>query len=89
VIDNVDLGNTESNAILLENCYNVTIAANAGRVEGPGDVRIAARDEFANSSDITLSNLTLVNSALNESPCGDNTVLSNNVFQESSDNSCN
>jgi len=89
VIDRVDLADTGSNAILLENCYNVTIAAESGRVEGPGDVRIAARDEFANSSDVTLSNLTLVDTALNESPCGVNTTLLNNVFQSSSDNSCN
>jgi len=88
VIDRVDLADTGSNAILLENCYNVTIAAESGRVEGPGDVRIAARDEFANSADITLSNLTLVDTALNESPCGVNTVLANNVFQSSRDNSC-
>lgn len=88
VIDRVDLADTGSNAILLENCYNVTIAAESGRVEGPGDVRIAARDEFANSADITLSNLTLIDTVLNESPCGDNTTLLNNVFQSSTDNSC-
>ncbi len=88
VIDSVDLADTGSNAVLLENCYNVTIAADTGRIEGPGDVRIAARDEFANSSGITLSNLTLIDTVLNESPCGDGTTLLNNVFQSSTDNSC-
>lgn len=87
-IARVDLGQTGNNAVLLENCYNVTIAAESGRIEGPGDFRIAARAEFPNTSDITISNLTFVNTTLNESPCGTNTVLLNNVFQSSADNSC-
>ncbi len=89
VIDRIDVADTGNNAILLENCYNVTIAAESGRVEGPGDVRIAARSEFANSSDITFSNLTFVDTALNEDPCGTNTQLVGNVFEGSADNSCN
>ncbi|MBN1309692.1 MAG: hypothetical protein JXA18_17355 [Chitinispirillaceae bacterium] len=77
VIDRVDISGTESNAILLENAYNVTIAGVSGVVEGK-DIRIAARaDEFENSRDITIQNLTLNNTALNESPCGDNIVFRN------------
>jgi hypothetical protein len=88
-IDRIDLADTGSNAILIENCYNVTIAAIGGSVSGGGDVRIAARDEFANSSDITIQNLTVTNSAINESPCGINTSFLNNTLVGSSQNICN
>ena len=54
VIDRVDIANTGNNAILLENCYNVNIAAVSGTVNGGGEIRIAARTEFANTSDITV-----------------------------------
>lgn len=89
VIDHVDIANTGNNSILLENCYNVNIAAVEGTVSGGGDVRIAARDEFANSSDITIQNLTVENSALNESPCATNSQFLNNTLVNSSDNTCN
>jgi len=89
VIDRVDIADTGNNAILLENCYNVNIAAIEGTVSGGGDVRIAARDEFANSSDITIQNLTIENSALNESPCADNSQFLNNTLVNSSQSTCN
>ncbi|GAA2117543.1 right-handed parallel beta-helix repeat-containing protein [Streptomyces synnematoformans] len=88
VIDRVDIADTGSNAILLENCYNVTIAGQSGTVAGPGDIRIAARSEFANSRDITLQNLTVTNSAINESPCADNLTVRNVQLVNSSRNTC-
>ncbi|WBB64200.1 hypothetical protein O7599_17545 [Streptomyces sp. WMMC500] len=88
VIDRVDIANTGGNAILLENCYNVSIAGQSGSVSGPGDIRIAARSEFANSRDITLQNLTVTNSALNENPCADNLTVRNVQFVNSSRNTC-
>ena len=74
VIDRVDIAQTGSNAILVENCHNVTIAARSGTVNG-SDVRLAARSEFAGNRDITLQNLTLTNSVITESPCGTNIVI--------------
>jgi hypothetical protein len=86
VIDRVDIADTGSNAVLIENCYNVTIAG--GTISGPGDVRIAARSEFANTRDVTFSNVTLRNTTFRESPCGTNTRLSNITWSSSSDQSC-
>jgi hypothetical protein len=88
VIDRVDIADTGNNAVLLENCYNVTIAGQSGSVSGPGDIRIAARSEFANSRDITLQNLTVTNSAINESPCADNLTVRNVQLVNSSQNTC-
>jgi hypothetical protein len=88
VIDRVDISDTGNNAILIENCYNVTIASEGGTIAGGGEVRLAARDEFANNRDITLSNFTLIDSALTENPCGENTTISNVTFENSADNSC-
>ncbi|MEU4687132.1 right-handed parallel beta-helix repeat-containing protein [Streptomyces xinghaiensis] len=88
VIDRVDIANTGSNAILIENCYNVNIAAQGGTVSGPGDIRIAARSEFANTRDITLQNLTVTNSALRESPCGSNITYRNLNLVNTSRNTC-
>ena len=88
VIDRVDLADTGNNAILIENCYNVTIAASSGTVSGGGEIRLAARDEFANNRDITLSNLTVINSAITENPCGENITISNIIWQNSQDNTC-
>jgi hypothetical protein len=88
VIDRVEIEDAGNNSILLENCYNVNIAAVGGSVTGGGDVRIAARDEFANSSDITIQNLTITDSALTESPCADNSTFSNNTLVDSSMNVC-
>jgi hypothetical protein len=88
VIDRVDIAQTGSNAILIENCYNVNIAAQGGTVAGPGDIRIAARTEFPNTSDITIQNLTVTNSAIRESPCGNNTTFRNNTLVNSSQSIC-
>jgi hypothetical protein len=89
VIDRVDIEDTGGNSILLENCHNVTIAAEAGSVTGGGDIRLAARSEFANSTDIRIQNLTVTNSAINESPCAVNSTFSNNTLVNSSQNVCN
>ncbi|MFW6725008.1 carbohydrate-binding domain-containing protein [Streptomyces sp. MAR4 CNY-716] len=88
VIDQIDIAYTGSNAILIENCYNVTVAAQSGSVRGPGDIRIAARSEFANTRDVTVQNLTVTDSALRESPCGENIVFRNNSLVNSSSNVC-
>jgi hypothetical protein len=78
LIDKVDIANTGNNSILVENCYNVTIAGTSGTVTGGGEVRIAARDEFAPSSDITFKNLTVTNTNITYSPCsGTNNTISN------------
>lgn len=88
VIERVDIANTGSNAILVENCYNVTIASQGGSVSGPGDIRIAARSEFANTRDVTFANLSLHGTSIRESPCGDNTRLTNITWNDSSDQTC-
>jgi hypothetical protein len=83
VIDNIDIADAGNNSILLENCYNVNIAAVSGTVVGGGEVRIAARTEFANSRDITFQNLTVNNTNVNESPCADNSTFTNLTLQGS------
>lgn len=88
VIDRVDIAQTGNNAVLIENCYNVTLAGQSGSVAGPGDIRIAARSEFPNTSDVTIQNLTLTNSAINENPCGVNIVVRNINRVNSSLNVC-
>ncbi|TMR97470.1 right-handed parallel beta-helix repeat-containing protein [Nonomuraea basaltis] len=88
VIDRVDIAQTGNNAILIENCYNVNIAAQSGSVTGPGDIRIAARSEFPNTSDITIQNLRVTDSAIRESPCGINTTFRNNTLVNSSQSIC-
>lgn len=70
VITEVDLANNGNNAILIENCYNVSIRG--GTVNGGGEVRLAARDEFPNNKDIWVT-LTVNNNSVRESPCGENT----------------
>ncbi|WP_051796994.1 cupin domain-containing protein [Catenuloplanes japonicus] len=78
VIDRVDIANTGNNSILVENCYNVTIANASGTVSGGGEIRIAARTEFPPSSNITFKNLTVSNTAIRWSPCtGTNNVVTN------------
>lgn len=59
--------------VLIENCYNVNIRA--GTVNGGGEVRLAARTEFANNRDISLT-LRVDNNSVRESPCGENTNFS-------------
>lgn len=68
-IGDVTISNTESNAILIENCYGVSIQG--GSVTGGGEVRIASRSDFAVSSDISIS-LTVDGTSVRESPCGEN-----------------
>lgn len=78
VIDRIDIANTGNNSILIENCHNVTIAAQSGTVNGGGEVRIASRTEFAPSSDISFRNLTVSNTNIRWSPCtGTNNTISN------------
>jgi hypothetical protein len=78
VIDRITLSNNGNNSILVENCYNVTVAAQSGTISGGGEVRIAARTEFAPSSNITFQNLTVSNTNIRWSPCtGSNNVVRN------------
>jgi hypothetical protein len=88
VIDRVDIANTGNNAILIENCYNVTIAGQSGTVSGGGEIRLAARSEFPNNADIYVQNLRVTNQTIRESPCGTNTVFRNNTLVNSSQNVC-
>lgn len=85
VIDEIDIAGTGNNSILIENCYNVTIAGTSGVVDGGGEVRIAARDEFPPSSDIRLQNLTVRNTDIRWSPCVGSNIVLDNVHQENSD----
>lgn len=78
VIDRVDIASTGNNSVLIENCYNVTIAAVSGTVNGGGEMRIASRTEFPPSSNITFQNLTVSNTNIRRSPCtGTNNVVRN------------
>ncbi|WDZ93146.1 RICIN domain-containing protein [Nocardiopsis sp. HUAS JQ3] len=86
VIDRVDIAQTGNNAVLVENCHNVTFSG--GTIAGPGSVRIAARSEFANTSNVTFQNLTLANTSLVENPCSVNLTVRNVTFQNSSDQTC-
>ncbi|MGN9766481.1 RICIN domain-containing protein [Micromonospora sp. SD12] len=78
VIDRVTISNTGNNAILVENCYNVTIAGVSGTVTGGGEVRISSRTEFPISSGIRFQNLTVSGTNITQSPCGGaNNTISN------------
>lgn len=88
VIDRVTISNTGNNAILIENCYNVNIAAVSGTVTGGGEIRLAARTEFANNRDITIQNLTVRNSRITENPCGTNTTFRTITLDNSTMNVC-
>ncbi|MGC4766712.1 RICIN domain-containing protein [Micromonospora sp. DT46] len=76
-VDRVDIANTGNNAVLIENCQNVNIAAGGGTISGGGEIRLAERTEFPGNRDITLRNFTLVNSRIVENPCADNLTISN------------
>lgn len=69
VIEEIDLSDNGNNAILIENCYNLSI--NGGTVNGGGEVRISARDEFENTRDIWIT-LEVSGTTVRESPCGEN-----------------
>lgn len=68
-IAEIDLSGNENNAILIENCYNVKILG--GTVNGGGEVRISARDEFENTRDVSIT-LEVNDTTVRESPCGEN-----------------
>ncbi|MFM9613032.1 hypothetical protein DF268_43140 [Streptomyces sp. V2] len=88
VIDRISLTNTGNNAVLIENCYNVNLAAQSGTVSGGGEIRLAARSEFPNNADIVVQNLTVTNSRITENPCGTNTTFRNNRLVNSTQNIC-
>lgn len=88
VIDRVDISGTGNNAILVENCYNVTIAGTSGTISGGGEIRIASRSEFPVSSGVTFQNLTISNNKITESPCGTGTVVRNNRLSGGTLNVC-
>ncbi|KAF2171764.1 hypothetical protein M409DRAFT_50411 [Zasmidium cellare ATCC 36951] len=71
-IGNINLSNNGNNAILIENCYNLAILA--GTVTGGGEVRLAARAEFANNRDVSLS-LEVNGNTVREEPCGENSNI--------------
>lgn len=69
-INHIDLSNNGGNSILIENCHNVTI--HGGSIDGGGEFRLAARNEFPNTSNITIANLDVTGTRVRESPCGNN-----------------
>ncbi|TCB98491.1 hypothetical protein E0H26_08935 [Micromonospora zingiberis] len=87
-VNRVDLANTGNNAILIENCAGVDIAAGGGTISGGGEVRLAARTEFPGNRDIALRNFTLVNSRILESPCTTNLTISGVVLSNSTISRC-
>jgi hypothetical protein len=87
-IDRIELYNTGNNAILIENCYNVNVAAQGGWISGGGDVRLAERSEFSGNRDITLQNFSLTNNRIVESPCADNLTIRNISLNNASVNRC-
>ncbi len=79
IIDKLDILNAgQNNSILVENCYDVVLAAESGKVEGSLEVRLAGRSEFDNNRNITVQNLTVVDAPVRERPCGENVVFRNN-----------
>jgi hypothetical protein len=50
-VDRVDIANTGNTAILLEDCYDTTIATESGTVAGPGTVRAEDAGLLAGSRD--------------------------------------
>jgi hypothetical protein len=72
-IDHVDIADTGSNAMLLENCHQTRVGAEGGTVSGGGEVRIAHRtNEHTPSSNVTIQNLHVTGTSVRESPCGTN-----------------
>jgi hypothetical protein len=67
-IDEIDIADTGNNAILLQNCYNTTIAAVAGSIAGgtvvlSNDTDNTDSGRYEPSRDVTLQNLTLSDGA--------------------------
>ncbi|GAA1534797.1 hypothetical protein GCM10009827_061200 [Dactylosporangium maewongense] len=88
VVDRVDIADTGNNAVLIENCYNVTVATNGGTISGGGEVRLAERTEFPGNTDITLRNFTLTNNRIVENPCTDRLTISNVTLNNSTITRC-
>ncbi|KAK7419068.1 hypothetical protein QQX98_003570 [Neonectria punicea] len=65
----IDLANNGNNAVLIENCYNLAIRD--GVINGGGQVRVSARDEFPNTSGIFFE-VEVNNNSVRESPCAEN-----------------
>ncbi|MGW0505722.1 RICIN domain-containing protein [Micromonospora sp. NPDC003241] len=87
-INRVDIANTGNNAVLIENCTGVDIAAGGGTISGGGEVRLAARAEFPGNRDITLRNFTLANNRIVENPCATNLTISNVTLSNASISRC-
>lgn len=85
-INNIDLADNGNNSILIENCHNFTI--HGGTIQGGGEFRIAARSDFPNTSDVTISNVRVSGTGVRESPCGDNTNWINLQVTGGSRNIC-
>lgn len=83
VIDEIEIEHTGSDAILIQDCFNVTVAAESGVVTGGGAVVVAdnPNNDPAIGSDIRIQNLTITDSAVVEDPCFPNTELSDLVLQ--------
>jgi hypothetical protein len=84
IIDRVDIANTGNNSILVENCYNLTVAGQSGTVVGGGEIRIAARDTFPPSSNITFQNLTVRDTNIRWSPCAGSSNVTRNLTRTNS-----
>lgn len=87
-VERLYISQTDNDAMLLENCHNLTLASQSGVIEGPGEIFIAAREEFDNNTDITLQNLQLRDSGVTEVICAENTVLENLRFIRSEADTC-
>jgi hypothetical protein len=81
VIDRIDIADTGNNAILIQNCHNVTVAAIEGTVAGPGSIQLAFDSQGCasceNSSDIAIQNLSVSGAAIREDPCAENSTFEN------------
>lgn len=88
-IERINLQNTGNNSILIENCYNISLATQSGSISGGGELRLAARSDFPNNRDITIQNLSVSNTSIRESPCAENSTFANISLQNTSMNVCN
>lgn len=88
VIDEIEISGTASHSILIENCYGVHIGAIGGTVDGPGRIRLAARSEFPNNRDVTIENLTVRDTVIDEMPCAERSTFRNLRLVNSSMNVC-
>jgi hypothetical protein len=46
-------------------------ANSQSRIASSGELRVAARDEFANTSDVRFQNIVVTDTPVRESPCAD------------------